>query len=131
MYKPPKILNENFYTDNLIDDYKKYIYGEEYVENNLDILEKKIFFLEKKNKFNNRYCSYYVPFESNVKCNIDENILKNNEKLESNNVDVNEWINLKIDCEIKKKKMEEQQIKKIEKIYEKELIIFLKNKIVI
>ncbi len=26
MYKPPKILNKNFNTDNLIDDYKKYIY---------------------------------------------------------------------------------------------------------
>ena len=131
MYKSPrknKVLKENFYTDNLIDDYKNYlnIYEGEYIEKDLNILEQKIQF--KKDKSNSKYYSYYEPFKSNLQSVTKPNIWENNEKLKSKNVDIDEWINLKIDCEIKRKKMEEQQLKKIEIIYEKELMSCLKRK---
>jgi len=108
MYKSPrknKVLKENFYTDNLIDDYKNYlnIYEGEYIEKDLNILEQKIQF--KKDKSNSKYYSYYEPFKSNLQSVTKPNIWENNEKLKSKNVDIDEWINLKIDCEIKKKKM--------------------------
>lgn len=127
-----KVLKENFYTDNLIDDYRNYLNvyeEEEYIEKDLNILEQKIPF--KKEKSNSQYYSFYKPFKSNVQSVTKPNIWENNEKLKSKNVDVDEWINLKIDCEIKRKKMEEQQLKKIEIIYEKELMSCLKRKIVI